>query len=144
MAIRARETATRSTRRYKHREVPSEAEEKITAYFQHSMIQYHEPMPSSPGLRPDDACIDTLVEVRLWRFMDTLLAAPAPTRVLGDSREPCRPIGIELVVAARGRLADEEILGSPAPPLRDAPCGVPEARFLSHPSVTARSEPSMK
>lgn len=100
-------------------------------------------MPSSPGLRPDDVCIDTLVEVRLWRFMDTL-AAPAPIRALGDIREPCRPIGIELVVAARGRLADEEILGSPAPPLRDAPCGVPEARFLSHLSVAAGNEASMK
>ena len=107
------------------------------------MIQYYDPMPSSPGLRPDDACIDALVEVRLWRFMDTF-AAPAPMRALGDIREPCRPIGIELVVAARGRLADEVILGSPAPPLRDPPWGVPDARFLSRPSVSARSQPSMK
>lgn len=113
------------------------------AYSQHIMIQDHGPTPSSPGLRPD-VCIDTLAEVRLWRFMDTLFAAPAPIRALGDIRDPCRPIGIELVVAARGRLADEDILGSPPPPLRDVPCGVPEARFLSHSSVSARGQPSMK
>lgn len=79
--------------------------------------------------------------------MDTLFATPAPTRALGDIRALCRPIGIELVVAARGRLADEDILGSPPPPpppLRDVPCGVPEARFLSIRQYPRPTEYEMK
>lgn len=35
------------------------------AYFQQIMIQHHGPTPSTPDLRPDDVCRDTLAEVRL-------------------------------------------------------------------------------
>ena len=56
-------------------------------------------------------------------------AALPPMRLVGESREPARPLGIALVVDERGRVPDAASLGRAAP-LRDALCGVPDARFL--------------
>ena len=70
-------------------------------------------------------------EVRRCRFIaiDPPAALP-PMRLVGDSREPASALGIALVVEDRGRVPEAASLGSAAP-LRDALCGVPDARFLS-------------
>lgn len=77
-------------------------------------------MLSSPPLRLDDDCMGILVEVRLCRFIDILPPEPIFIRFVGDSREPWSPVGIELVVAALGRVADGVILASADAFLRDA------------------------
>ena len=76
------------------------------------------------------------MEVRRCRFIarDPPAALP-PIRLVGDSRDPVNPLGIALVVEDRGRVPEAANFGSEAP-LRDALCGVPDARFLHEKTVS--------
>ena len=92
--------------------------------------KYYTPTLSSLSLRDEEVEIWGPAEVRRCRFMASEPpAALPPIRLVGDSREPDSPLGIALVVEDRGRVPEAANLGRVAP-LRDALCGVPDARFL--------------
>ena len=96
--------------------------------------EHYAPPPSSLSLREEEdvgAAIWPPVEVRRCRFIasDDPPAALPPIRLVGDIRDPDRLLGIALVVEDRGRVPDAASLGR-EDPLREAPCGVPEARLL--------------
>jgi hypothetical protein len=77
--------------------------------------------------------MDKPVEVRRCRFMAMVVPIP-PAELLGATRPPgdsCDDGNTLLVVDARGRVDEEAILGKVELPLREAPFGAPEARFLS-------------
>lgn len=72
------------------------------------------------------------VEVRRCRFMATEPAALPPMRLVGEYREEDRPPGIPVVVDDRGRVEEAASFGRELLDLREALCGVPDARFLSN------------
>ena len=78
-----------------------------------------------------DDTICAPAEVRRCRFIDPD-AAPAPIRLVGDSRDPFAPPDVVPTVDDLGRVDDAASFGSDAPPLRELLCGVPDARFLPH------------
>lgn len=69
--------------------------------------------------------------MRRCRFIATdPPAALPPIRLVGENRDEDALLGNPLVVEERGRFEDAAILGSEVFPLREALCGVPDARFL--------------
>ena len=110
------------------------AAQKMARWYQRQQHRaregYTPTLVSSLSLREEEEEIWGPAEVRRWRFIasDPPAALP-PMRLVGDNREPDNPLGIALVVEDLGRVPEAANFGNEAP-LREALCGVPDARFL--------------
>lgn len=90
------------------------------------------PTASPLSFRDVDGSICAPVDVRRCRFMASEPAALPPTRPVGENRELMRLPGTPVVVELRGRVDEAASLGNAEFDLREALCGVPDARFLAH------------